>query len=304
VKRFFYFFVCVLSLKLHALTYIPKNLDPKTADIVVVLHGCLQSPDAMRASTGFDQIAEERNWIVIYPRAPWGHPLGCWSWYSTANQKPGSGELQQIVDELEEARAKYEIGGQAFVTGISSGGTTVAGLMACYPELFAAAAIHSAPAYASASSGSEALAVMEKGPSVIKSGQAPCKMSDFKGRTLVLQGTADRIVHPAHADHIIASVLESGKYRIQKTAGHEGGLDFESTRYIQGRKTVAEVVKIDGLGHAWSGAKSSAYSYFETKGPNAALLMSEFFKPSKPQGHAGRGGPSRARTDCSKLVEK
>lgn len=296
--------LCGLSLQAQALIYTPKNFNASRADLVVVLHGCMQPPEAMQASTGFDKIADERNWIVLYPRAPWGHLLGCWSWYQSENQKPDSGELARLFEEIEEVRAKYKLGGKVFATGISSGGTTVAGLMACYPDLLDAAAIHSAPAYASATSGSEALRVMERGPSAITGNAAPCAMSDFQGRTLVLHGTSDSTVNPDHADHIVASVLEGGRFRLEQENGEEGGREYARSRYFKGKTLKAEVVMIEGLGHAWSGAESSTYSYFDTKGPSAAKMISEFFKPEPPQARAARRGPSPVEKDCSKLVER
>lgn len=296
--------LCGFGLNAQALIYTPKNLNPAKADLVVVLHGCLQSPEAMQLSTGFDKIADERNWVVLYPRAPWGHPLGCWGWYQSENQKPDSGELARLFDEIEEARARYEIGGKIFATGISSGGTTVAGLMACYPELLDAAAIHSAPTYASATSGSEALRIMERGPEAISANDSPCTLGSFQGRTLVIHGTADSTVHPGHAEHIIDSVLDGRRYRLEKTSGEAGARAFQRSRYFQGKVLQAELVMVDGLGHAWSGAESSRYSYFDTEGPHAASLIANFFKPEPPQVRAARRAPLPAKTDCSKLVER
>lgn len=296
--------LCGFGLNAQALIYTPKNLNSAKADLVVVLHGCLQSPEAMQMATGFDKIADERNWVVLYPRSPWGHPLGCWSWYQSENQKPDSGELARLFEEIEETRAQYELGGKVFAAGISSGGTTVAGLMACYPKLLDAAAIHSAPIYASATSGSEALRVMERGPGAISANEAPCQISGFQGRTFVIHGTADSTVHPGHAKHIIDSVLEGHRYRLEEANGEAGARGFESSRYFQGKVLRAEVVMVEGLGHAWSGAESSRYSYFDSEGPSAARMMANFFKPEPPQVRAARRAPSPTKRDCSKLVER
>jgi pimeloyl-ACP methyl ester carboxylesterase len=50
------------------LAYVPPNLPPRSA-LVIVLHGSDMNGDAMRQWTGyeFDRLADERNFVVLYP---------------------------------------------------------------------------------------------------------------------------------------------------------------------------------------------------------------------------------------------
>jgi len=48
--------------------YVPSGSDPATPlPLVVALHGCTQTADQFRQLTRFDDLAEARKFIVVYP---------------------------------------------------------------------------------------------------------------------------------------------------------------------------------------------------------------------------------------------
>lgn len=240
------------------LVYRPENFDAGKASVLVVIHGCLQNAEMMALGTGFNRIADEKNWVVIYPQIPEGsHPINCWQWYLPENQKADQGQLKLIMDEVTDVKARLGLNNpKQFVAGISSGGATAAGLMACYPSQFQAAAIHSAPTYGIAQNLTEAEKVLREGPPDQASRDpAPCTPSDYQGRVLVIHGDMDKVVNPKHAERILSDFI-----------GKDTGR--------------GEIVRVKDLDHAWAGFKpkiKTQVPFFSSKGPSATELMTDFF---------------------------
>ncbi len=254
---------------------------------MVVVHGCLQSAESMSLGTGFNLIAEKENLIVLYPQVtPQTHPLDCWSWYDPRNQRSDLGQLKQIMDEIRSVKSRYGIpNADVYAAGISSGGAMVAGLLACFPSEFKGAAVHSGPSYALAQDVKSAERVLKSGP---PTGAGPCRPSDFMGKILVIQGEADSVVHPSHAERVIRDFAgPSGPGAV--TIGRENGLLYTTTDYgHRGR-----VIRVKGLGHAWPGYAENLrhrkltgpkgpipthIPFFTDQGPNATRLIWEFFR--------------------------
>ncbi|MBR1092015.1 hypothetical protein JQ621_31545 [Bradyrhizobium manausense] len=70
----------------------------QTLPLVVMLHGCTQSPDDFAAGTRMNFIAEEQNCLVVYPAQPGGaNPSKCWNWFRAADQRRDEGEPSLIA---------------------------------------------------------------------------------------------------------------------------------------------------------------------------------------------------------------
>lgn len=250
--------------------YKPDNLNASTANIVVVIHGCLQSAESMALGTGFNQLADHNGFLVVYPQIAEGsNLLGCWNWFFPENQRADSGQLKQVMDQIHDAKVKFGLKNpDVFVTGISSGAATVAGLLACFPGEFKAGAIHSGPSYGLAKTQAEGERVLREGPGNVTT-SGPCHPKDFRGSLLVIQGTADVIVNPTNAQRIVT--------------------DFK------GASTRLEMVK--GLGHAWAGSSANLrykellekmgalgvtkVPFFSDAGPNATAMMWDSFSKAR-----------------------
>lgn len=297
IRNFILFFFSIFFIQRAqaSLVYVPNPFSAATARMVVVIHGCLQSPESMALGTGWNQFADKNNLVILYPRVPEGsNEIDCWSWYLPENQSPQSGQLQLVHSQIMAEKRKLGMSNQApiLLTGISSGGATVSGLLACFPNDFAAAAVHSGPSYGLAQNIKEAQNVLAKGPQAANPEyKAPCKPSDYKGNLLVIQGSQDKVVNPKHASRLISDFLGSTTSNNQ-TEKTQNGLSYKMEDYVINGKLRGRHINVRGLGHAWAGygenfkhnelvgpgsSNPTKLPFFEIKGPSSTHLIWEFF---------------------------
>lgn len=278
------------SLNLHAaaLVYVPDDLKPETANMLVVLHGCAQTPETMALGTGFNDRARVNNTVIVYPRVPRGsHPQKCWSWYLPENQRAESGQLRVIMNEIERVKKSLNLKDpKVFAAGFSSGGSMVAGLLACYPEDFAGGIIHSGTPYGLARNEEEGTYLMSHGlPADEKAARGPCNPAAFTGRVLVIQGLSDWTVDSANAARLIMQ-FAPGTTPLASRREYRLGTNYAVRDFVAGEERErARMIKIHGLGHAWGG--SDIYSKPESKG-----IKLPYF---------GSGGPS-ATTEAWRFI--
>lgn len=274
-----------------ALLHLPENFNPATARVLVVIHGCLQSPESMALGTGWDQIADRENLVVFYPHVPSDHPLGCWAWYRAENQSADRGELKSVMDEIDVAIAKLGLRRpEIFLAGISSGGATVAGLMACFPRRFTAAAIHSAPSYGLVQNELNDDGVLRSDPGH-RPNLGPCQPADYQGDVIVIQGTADPVVELNHASRVIRDFIGTSPQTASRSASG-GGLAYRVDEYASGARR-GRLIMVQGLGHAWGGfaenlrfkeivgptkRNATHVPFFTDAGPSSTNLIWDFFR--------------------------
>jgi polyhydroxybutyrate depolymerase len=130
------------GLKRTYTTYVPRGL-AKGAALVVAMHGSGESGAQMRIETGhgFDRLADERGFAIVYPNGYEGYWNGCniVGDYSANNLNIDDVEfLGALVDKL-----LAEIGidpGRVFAAGVSRGGSMALRLALEAPSRFRAVA--------------------------------------------------------------------------------------------------------------------------------------------------------------------
>jgi len=255
--------------------FIPSFYDGAPLPLVVMLHGCTQSPDDFAAGTGMNQLAEARNFFVAYPaQARSANISKCWNWFNTANQQHGQGEAALIAGITQEIMRDFAVRpGHVYVAGLSAGGAAAAIMGAAYPELYAAIGVHSGLACGAANDMGSAMTAMRQG-GAMPAPSAPGRLVP----TIVFHGDRDATVNIANADQVIAQSRAGVPLRREVIEGSTpDGMRY--TRRMEsderGRPVLEEWI-LHGAGHAWSGG-NPAGSFTDKRGPDASAEMIRFF---------------------------
>lgn len=254
--------------------YVPPGVNGQARPLVVMLHGCTQDADDFAAGTAMNEAAREQGFYVLYPVQPREtNPQKCWNWFKHNHQQAGKGEPSILADMTRHVIAEYGIDTRrVYVAGLSAGGAMAAILADTYPQLYAAAGVHSGLAAGAAKDLPSALSAM-KGIGV-----RPGATSSTRVPTIVFHGDRDATVHPSNAGAVVAaSAGTDARVQSQRVSGANQGRDSTKRVYTNAQgKVVAEYWEVHGAGHAWAGGSPKG-SYTDLSGPDATQEMLRFF---------------------------
>jgi poly(hydroxyalkanoate) depolymerase family esterase len=265
--------------------YVPSGYCGRALPLVVMLHGCTQSPDDFAAGTRMNALAEEHTCLVAYPaQAASANASKCWNWFNPGHQQRGQGEPSLIAGITRQVMQDYSVDARrVYVAGLSAGAAAAVIMGSTYPDLYAAIGAHSGLARGAANDLHSAFAVMRHGEAVAV--RRSSSASDGGGYrriipTIVFHGDQDKTVHPRNADQIIAQSRANMTVDLQTRVQHgriPGGHAYSRTLHADASgRTVLEQWVIYGAGHGWSGG-SPAGSYTDPRGPDATQEMLRFF---------------------------
>lgn len=211
--------------------WIPERYDKRTkTPLVLMLHGCLQTPDDLAKGTGMNAVADAHNFLVAYPEQPASaNPYKCWNWFDPAHQARGAGEPSLLAAIVGDVRATHKVDERRiYAVGISAGGAMVSVLGAAYPELFAGLGVCAGMEYKAATNVMGALAAQQSGgadpkqqgteayraiiaalPVKANGSRVPAAAVAARSRlrpmrVIVFHGALDAVVRPVNGDQVVA----------------------------------------------------------------------------------------------------
>ena len=272
--------------------FIPSAYRRQPLPLIVMLHGCTQTPDDFALGTRMNAWAEERACMVVYPaQAQSANASKCWNWFRPGDQHRDQGEPSIIAGLVRELLLTWGLDRErVYVAGLSAGGAMAVILAREYPDLFAAVGVHSGLPYAAAHDLPSALAAMH---SRDRSGPRAAPGGDREWRngvpTIVFHGELDATVHPSNGEKVAShcagthanddcSTANAASPAVERHAGTAPqGHAFTRTRFTDSAGAViVEHWLVHGAAHAWSGGDPRG-SYTDAKGPDASREMLRFF---------------------------
>ena len=263
----------------------PAGFEGRALPLVVMLHGCSQNPDDFAAGTRMNALAQEQGLHVLYPaQAPRSNAHKCWNWFLPGDQRRGQGEPALLAGMTRHVVATHRIDAdRVWVAGLSAGGAMAAILAREYPDLFAAAGVHSGVPPGAAHDVVSAFSAMKSGGrNAISSAKA------IEAPMIVFHGDTDSTVHALNGSLLIDAVLGSAPAQATREISPAAatGRAFTRTVYApvdSAGPSRAEHWVVHGAGHAWVGG-DAAGSYTESAGPDASREMLRFFAehPRRP----------------------
>ncbi|MEO7007619.1 MAG: PHB depolymerase family esterase [Caldimonas sp.] len=280
--------------------FVPGGHAGKALPLVVMLHGCAQSPDDFAAGTRMNELAQQRGFLVLYPaQAPRSNTSKCWNWFVPGDQRRGGGEPDLLAGMTRHVMAAHPVDpARVYVAGLSAGGAMADILGREYPDLYAAVGVHSGLPQGAAHDVASAFTAMRNGADGVGGGNSTAgrrtegahngerRRGARRAPTIVFHGDRDNTVHPSNGIQVIDAVLgadTAGGDRDAAPAEQSTAGGREVTRTVYRRPgapatepSLAEHWVVHGTGHAWSGG-SPAGSYTDAAGPAASQEMLRFF---------------------------
>jgi len=270
--------------------FIPSAYRGQPLPLVVMLHGCRQTPDDFATGTRMNMLAEERACFIVYPAQPQSANMSkCWNWFQASNQLRDQGEPAIIAGLVRELLLTYGLDHErVYVGGLSAGGAMAVILGRAYPELFAAVGVHSGLPYAAAHDLPSAFAAMHQrgtaDPRDVLGENAQASIP-----TIVFHGDLDTTVHPCNGEKVVSQSTRARAFNAGDSSsaaaatvescagGTPGGHSYTRKIFNDGNgEVVVEHWLVHGAGHAWFGGDPHG-SYTDAKGPDASGEMIRFF---------------------------
>ncbi|HSN26973.1 MAG TPA: PHB depolymerase family esterase [Kofleriaceae bacterium] len=302
---------------LNMYEYIPAGL-PSGRPLVVVMHGCTQTANAM-TNAGWNQLADQYQFAVVYPeQTSTNNPVECFNWAgeygNLADITRGQGENESIIQMVDYEIAHHGVDTtHVYVAGFSAGAAFTTVMLATWPDRFAAGAIMEGIAYKCATDVSGAYSCQS--PGVTKTAAAWGDLvrgahSGYTGpwpRVQIWEGSSDTTVVPANQGELVKQW--TNVWGIDQTADETETIGQATrTGYKSGSTVAVETYTIQGMSHAVSvgtdpagACSATAGQYFEDHKICATLREARFFGLTGTLG-TGSGGSGGSGDDGAPTV--
>jgi poly(hydroxyalkanoate) depolymerase family esterase len=246
--------------------------------LLVMLHGCGQDAEGFAASTRMNRVARRERFLVLYPEQDrLANAQGCWNWYQTQTGGADS-EVELILQAIDQVCLLHPADrSRVAVAGLSAGASMAALLVERHPERFRALVMHSGIPPGTAHSGLTAMAAMGGRRPTLPLAAAPAARAGARPPLLVIHGDADAVVSPANGRAAVHVWAEAAGARAEtpRTVSRGQRYPMTVTDFKCGGATVATLLVVHGLAHAWSGG-AARQPFSDARGPDASRLVWAF----------------------------
>ncbi len=260
--------------------YVPSGYRGAPLPLIVMLHGCTQDADDFAAGTQMNTLAERHDCFVAYPIQPKrANPSRCWNWFKPGDQQRERGEPLLIAGITRDVMANYNVDpARVYIAGLSAGGAMAAVMIHTYPDLYAAAGIHSGLPYRCAHDLPSGTCRDEGGQagSTWAARQRSRSAHRAEAAIVVFHSDADATVHPSNGSELVRE-FSRGASPVDEALERQAGRRACTRRRLTAPNGVdAEYWIIHGAPHAWAGG-SVRGTYTDAGGPDASAEMVRFF---------------------------
>ncbi len=241
--------------------YVPKSNNDtlKKRPLVIALHGCSQNQNSFASQSGWDKLADNNNFLVLYPgQKRVNNPNNCFNWFNTKDITKNKGELQSIMTMIDEVVKTQNIDTtRIYVHGVSAGAAMGVCMLAVYPSYFQSGAIFAGAPYGAAKNAWQAAKIMIKTINRTPQEWGELVDSDIFANTypklIICHGTRDQVVHIENSYELI----DQWSYLHQMdTIPDDTLIDFQTKQIkrfmYKDSSQVSQIIfyKIKDLGHA------------------------------------------------------
>jgi poly(hydroxyalkanoate) depolymerase family esterase len=256
--------------------------------LVVLCHGCRQTPEAFAQGTRMARAADDNGWMLLMPRQrDTANPWSCWNWFDRATAG-GDGEAAIVAAMACKTIRRHHVDtARVIAAGMSAGGALAAILGVRHPALIRGVVVHSGLACGAATSVLAATGVMARGPDTdVAATGAAARDPAWRVPLLAIHGLGDDVVAPRNAIALARQYLALGGVdpgRSTLPAASREHDEKAGTRSVRVRDfddangLLVRLVEIAALGHAWSGG-DPALPYNDAAPPAATALIRDWMR--------------------------
>ncbi len=258
--------------------------------LMVMVHGCHQDAKRFADGTRMNALAARERFLVLYPEQDrLANGQGCWNWFELKSGR-AQAEAASIMAAIERVCMLHGADrGRIAVAGLSAGASMAALLASRYPARFKAVAMHSGVPPGMADSALAAARAMRG------QRQSLWLPAEPLPPLLAIHGEGDPLVSARNAEAAVALWATAAGATAAPAREMRRGQrhPMTVTEFRRARRSVATLVLVRDLGHAWSGGAAKT-PFSDPKGPDASRLIWRFaarqFKPGAA-GAARTGSP-------------
>ena len=246
--------------------------------LLVMLHGCGQDAKSFALSTRMNRIAARERFLVLYPEQDrLANAQGCWNWFDTQSGR-AYGEAALIMNAIDQVCLLHPVDrARVAVAGLSAGASMAALLVTRHPERFKAVVMHSGIPPGTAHSSLSAFGAMHgrRAPRPLPASTAA--MAASWPPLMVIHGGVDHVVSANNGHGAVQAWADAAGARAGKGRSVQRGQRYAMTVTDWKRRgsTVATLVEVGRLGHAWSGG-AAKQPFSDGQGPDASRMVWAF----------------------------